>query len=249
MDPRAPLFPGLSRQIANLVERQSYATHCDLLDYPHQILFHRSPLLRPFPGFDPTQQRDKIPNLRRVVEGIDGLVIQPGEAFSFWRRVGAPRRRRKFVPAQAPLDGIMRTQTGGGIVQASNLIFWLLAHSPLVLIERWRHAYDCFADCARTQPFGSGATVLYPHRDLRLKNQSTQSFQIRLWLSPTHLNGTLNSDAPLDQEISIVESDHRIHEQSQGVYSRHNKLWRQLGTQKTLLVENNALLTYDPNAA
>ena len=122
----------------------------------------------------------------------------------------------------------------------------MAAHSPLTIVERWRHSYDVFADVRRTQPFGSGATVAYNHRDLRFRNDTVHTYQIRLWLSPTHLHGALNSDAALDTPISVEESDHAITSEWWGGYARHNKLWRVQGTQRSLLVRNHALLLYEP---
>ena len=62
--------------------------------------------------------------------------------------------------------GIQGNLWAGGFMN-SNLLFWLIAHSPMTLVERWRHGYDAFPDAGRTQPFGSGATVVFNHRDLR----------------------------------------------------------------------------------
>jgi hypothetical protein len=31
---------------------------------------------------------------------------------------------------------------------------------PLKVTERWRHTHDVFPDANRTQPFGSGATLV-----------------------------------------------------------------------------------------
>ena len=234
------------RSLANALDRQAYADTRELQDLPHPIFSHQTPLFRPLIGVARPLMDAKVTNLRRAVEAIDGLVLAPGEALSFWRRVGAPLATRGFVKGFALHEGKVVPSIGGGLCQASNLLFWMAAHSPLQLMERWRHSYDVFADVRRTQPFGSGATVAFNHRDLRLLNPTAHRYQIRLWLSPTHLHGALNADAPLPEPITVEESDHAITSQWWGGYARHNKLWRVQGARRSLLVENNALLLYEP---
>ena len=238
--------PRLRRQLARVLDRQVYANRCELQDLPHRVFAHRVPLYRPFPGMGREVAAAKTRNLRRALATLDGLVIEPGQAFSFWHLVGAPTLARGFVLGPDLHQGQLRRHPGGGLCQASNLIFWMAAHSPLLILERWRHAYDAFADTARTQPFGSGASLLYNYRDLRLKNHSVQRWQLRLWLSPNHLHGSLNAEAPLTEPITVVETDTAIYAHDAGRFTRHNKLWRVQGGQRQLLVENNALLTYTP---
>lgn len=45
-------------------------------------------------------------------------------------------------------------------------------HTPLTVVERWRHTYDVFPDNNRTQPFASGATCAYPALDLQIENRT-----------------------------------------------------------------------------
>ena len=239
------LFPNLRRRVANLVDHQIYADKHALDNLSNELLQHRTPLWRPLEGLSRDATSLKVTNLQRVIESIDGIIISPGEAFSFWRIVGKPSLKSGFRKALGGIDGSLVMHMGGGIPQATNLIFWMAAQGPFEVLERWRHTYDLFPDVARTLPFGSGATVLAEHRDLRLKNSSVHKVQIRLWLTPTHLHGALYSDAfiPL---FDVAESDHRIVDQGNGKFTRHNKIWRIMDGKKKLLVENNALLSYVP---
>jgi vancomycin resistance protein VanW len=70
-------------------------------------------------------------------------------------------------------------------------------HTPLTVVERWRHNYDVFPDADRTQPFGSGATVFFNYIDLQVRNDTNQTFYLRLWLTDTHLCGEWRSDRPI----------------------------------------------------
>ena len=119
-------------------------------------------------------------------------------------------------------------------------------------MERYRHSHDVFPDSNRTQPFGSGATCAYPHRDLMIANHTDQVFQLRLRVGEENLEGAWRSDTPLTVSYRIVERDHEFRPEFFGGYSRHNKLYRQTldrdGTvlDEELMVVNHALMMYSP---
>ncbi|MBU2566596.1 VanW family protein, partial [Patescibacteria group bacterium] len=135
----------------------------------------------------------------------------------------------------------------------SNLIYWVTLHTPLTVIERWRHGYDVFPDIKRKQPFGSGATCAYPNIDLQIKNDTKQKFQLKLKITDDHLVGKWLSDEDIDVEYIIFEKDHEIKHELFGAYSRNNKIYRKVIDKKTgaetseeLIAENNALMMYSP---
>ena len=76
------------------------------------------------------------------------------------------------------------------------------------------------------------------------------SFVIKLWLDKTHLHGELFSNEQLTETYSIEERNHLIKQQAWGGYSRHNHIVKkkhyQEKTTETLLVENHAIMMYNP---
>lgn len=60
--------------------------------------------------------------------------------------------------------GRVGTGVGGGLCQLSNLIYWMTIHTPLTIVERYKHSYDVFPDSNRTQPFSSVATCVNNNR-------------------------------------------------------------------------------------
>ncbi|SEN89489.1 VanW like protein [Paenibacillus sophorae] len=60
---------------------------------PCKVFEHATPLLRELRKVDMQLQYNKITNLRMAVQKLDGLIIRPGETFSYWRRIGKPTRR------------------------------------------------------------------------------------------------------------------------------------------------------------
>ena len=133
---------------------------------------HATPLLRHLRGEEMVWQENKVTNLKLAVSRLDGLILKPGETFSYWRLIGRPTARKGYKEGMVLFLGRIGGDIGGGLCQLSNLIFWMTLHTPLTVTERYRHSHDVFPDSNRTQPFGSGATCAYPHRDLMIRNDT-----------------------------------------------------------------------------
>ncbi len=127
----------------------------------HIVTSHKTPLYRRLRNVDMWLQENKVTNLKLASEKLNGLTLKSGETFSFWRMVGNPTKGKGFLEGMVLTNGSFTAGVGGGLCQLSNLIYWMALHTPLTITERWRHTHDVFPDANRTQPFGSGATVVY----------------------------------------------------------------------------------------
>ena len=213
---------------------------------------HATPLMRHLRGEEMEWQKNKITNLKLAAARLDGLVLHPGETFSYWKLIGKPSRRKGYKEGMVLFLGRIGSDVGGGLCQLSNLIFWMTLHTPLTVTERYRHSHDVFPDANRTQPFGSGATCAYPHRDLMIRNDTDRDFQLCLRVGETHLEGEWRATEPPAARYEILERDHRMDQASWGGYIRHNALYRRIcspdGTflKEEFLLENDAIMMYSP---
>jgi vancomycin resistance protein VanW len=221
-------------------------------NYPHRVTEHSTPLFRRLAGVDQQLQRNKVVNLGLALERIDGLVLAPGQRFSFWWQVRKATARRGFLDGLVLSHGQTVAGVGGGLCQLTNLIYWMTLHTPLTVVERWRHSYDVFPDVGRTQPFGSGATCAWPVLDLQIENTTTTAFRLGLDLSATHLRGAWTANAPVSAGYQVYESDHVMTNEGPGVFVRHNVLRRRVlgpaGEQvdDELVAVNQARMMYQP---
>lgn len=222
----------------------------DILSY--EAMTHATPLLRSLRNVDMVLQYNKITNLRLAIAKLDGLMVQPGETFSYWRSIGKPSKRKGYLEGMVLHYGRFHSGVGGGLCQLSNLIYWMTLHTPLTVTERHRHSYDVFPDEQRTQPFGSGATCSYNYLDLQVKNNTNQTYQLKLWLDDSHLHGEWRCDEQSLYKYEVYESDHRISLEPWGGYIRSNKISRKIFTRSGDLVgdeavtDNYALMMYSP---
>jgi len=222
---------------------------------PYLIVAHKTPLLRQLKNVDMWLQYNKVNNLKLAIDRVNGLIIAPGETFSFWYLVGKPTRKKGYLEGMVLCNGSFKPGIGGGLCQLSNLIYWMTLHSPLTVKERWRHNYDVFPDANRTQPFGSGATVVYNYVDLRITNHTDTDYQLVLWLDEEFLHGEWRSQqAPL-YTYEVYEKQHLITQEWWGGYIRHNQLNRRIydlngqEIEDAAISENHAVMMYSPMLA
>ncbi|MDQ3110301.1 MAG: VanW family protein [Bacteroidota bacterium] len=220
---------------------------------PYRIKKHQSVLLKKLGESDMQLQINKVTNLKIAIRNIDGVIIKPGERFSFCKLVGLPTKRKGYLPGMELTFGEARAGIGGGICQVSNLIHWLVMHSPLTVTERYHHSFDPFPDDGRVLPFGSGATVFYNYRDYQFTNTTNHTFQINLWITDKCLEGELRINEELDYAYHVMEKEHRFLK-IDGQFYRKNEIWREkllkfeggkiVSTE--LLTKNFARVTYVP---
>ena len=232
--------------------RYHWASQRQSVSLPYIQTSHATPLYRHLRGEEMELQKNKVVNLQLAAARLNGVVLRPGETFSYWRLIGKPSRKKGYREGMVLFLGRIGSDVGGGLCQLSNLIFWMTLHTPLTVVERYRHSHDVFPDSNRTQPFGSGATCAYPHRDIMIRNDTDQCFQLCVRVGETHLEGEWRAEVPQKVQYEILERNARMDQASWGGYIRHNELFRRVfdldGTllREEFLFANDAIMMYSP---
>ena len=200
---------------------------------------------------DPELQQNKVENLKVACPTIDGILIKPGETFSFWRQLGEATADKGYVEGMQLSQGEVVRGVGGGLCQLANLLYWMALHTPLEIVERHHHSFDPFPDENRVLPFGSGAGVFYNYIDLRFHNPTEFTFQIKLWITDDHLKGAIYSDRETPHSFHVFEKNHRFITKD-GKNFRENEIWRSKNDRRTgnhvaeeMLVKNFAEVKYE----
>lgn len=235
-----------------LTSKRLYAKTFNPQPFQHLVFTHQSKLYRQLQDVDMWYQDNKVHNLSIAIQQLNGLILKPGETFSYWKLIGNPTKRKGYIPGMILFHGSFKPGIGGGLCQLSNLIYWMTLHTPLTVIERHRHSYDVFPDANRKQPFGSGATCAYNFLDMQIQNQTNHPYQLNLWLTGTQLVGEWRStQAPLTSYY-VYEKDHAITHEYWGAYVRHNTIHRKVYNLQQeeindeYVTENHALMMYEP---
>lgn len=214
---------------------------------------HQSLLRRKLGDSDPQLQENKVHNLKLACPTIDGVLIKPGEKFSFWRQIGEATAEKGYLEGMQLSRGEVVRGVGGGLCQLSNLLYWMALHTPLKVVERHHHSFDPFPDENRVLPFGSGCGVFYNYIDLRFFNPTDITFQVKLWITDNHLKGAILSDVETPHSYHITEKNHRFSRDGDRTF-RENEIWREVIDRRTgehireeLVVKNRAEIKYELN--
>lgn len=113
----------------------------------------------------------KLANIRLGAGLLDGVVIGPGELFSFWALVGRPSAAAGFQLGRSIRGGVAGGDIGGGLCQVSGIAYEAGLRAGLTVVERHPHSRDLYTEAERFTPLGMDATVVWPYRDLRLLNR------------------------------------------------------------------------------
>jgi len=180
----------------------------DSAPLPVRVYAHKSLIRRTLGEVNMQLQENKAINLSIAAPRINGIVIRPGETFSFWALVGYCSARKGYREGLTISRGKAIAGVGGGLCQFTNLLHWLALHSPLDITEHHHHdGVDLFPDFGRQVPFGCGTSIHYNNLDYRLTNNTEQDFQLLTWVSDTHLHGELRCAAPLSVRWHIAETE------------------------------------------
>ena len=242
----------LKRKIRDVVRRCRFATERTESSLPVLVYRHKSLIRRRLGNVDMQLQENKATNLSLAITHIDGLVIHPGETFSIWKLIGRTSERRGFKEGLTIEKGRPAQGIGGGLCQLSNLIHWMVLHSELTITEHHHHdGIDLFPDFGRQIAFGTGTSISYNYIDYRVKNTTTNTYQLRLWVDDKYLCGELRATEPQTHSFHI-HAENEFFSREDGVIYRNGQVFRDVIDRNTgsridsqLIRTNHARIMYD----
>ncbi len=113
----------------------------------------------------------RIYNVNLATSRINGVLIAPGETFSFDKALGDVSAFTGYKQAYVIQDGKTVLGDGGGVCQVSTTFFRAILDAGLPVIERNAHAYRVGYYEENSAP-GIDATVFVPSVDLKFKNDT-----------------------------------------------------------------------------
>ncbi|MEG0911254.1 MAG: VanW family protein [Ruthenibacterium sp.] len=218
----------------------------------HTICTHQSLICRKLGNTDLVLQAHKAQNLAIAAPLVNGILIRPGETFSFWHLVGACTARKGYLDGLTIAHGMPSHDIGGGMCQFTNLIHWLVLHTSLTITEHHHHdGVDLFPDYGRVIPFGLGTSILYNYLDYRVRNDTDNTYQLMVFTDGTYLHGTLYAKALQPYKYHIAaENEHFVREG--GIVYRCGNITRRCVDKRTgntletvRIKQNHARVAYD----
>lgn len=145
----------------------------------------------------------RVNNIRQVASMLDGLIVRPGETFSFNKTVGPRTRAAGYDEAPVIRDGVLTPGVGGGICQVSTTLFNAVFFAGLPIVERHPHSF--YID---HYPIGRDATVSYGGPDLKFRNDSDRVILISVSATESSVQVSLAS-AVWDRTVTYTTTPFR----------------------------------------
>ena len=121
---------------------------------------------------------ERINNIRLAASKLDGLILLPGESFSYNDTVGKRTQEAGFQYADAYSDGQVVPELGGGICQVSSTLYSAALYSRLKILSRTNHYFKVgYLD------FGMDATVSWGAPDFKFRNDKELPIKLAAYLN------------------------------------------------------------------
>ena len=240
------------RRIKDALSFNRFALKKTSESLPVLIYSHKSLMRRKLGNTEMQLQENKVVNLNIAAPKVTGVLIYPGETFSFWKLVGCYSEKEGYKEGLTISNGKTSKGIGGGLCQFTNLIHWMVLHTPLQIVEHHHHGgMDLFPDFGRQIPFGTGTSVVYNYIDYRFKNNTNKIFQLIVYTTDEYLCGELRCSEPLDIKYHIKSENDRFVKIDDVVY-RKGEVFRECIDKvtgnvisKDLIKSNFARVMYD----
>ena len=160
-----------------------------------------------------TQDENRNNNLRRACESMNGLVLQPGDIFSYNDTLGPRTKENGYLRAGAYSGWELVQSYGGGICQGSTTIYGAALYADLEIVHRKNHGYMV----GYTEP-GLDATVNWGGPDFQFRNNTHFPIKIEAEVSDGFVKvsilGTEERDYFIEMESEAQWGDDVIYAKS-----------------------------------
>ena len=240
------------RNIKDMFSKETFSIEKTTEKLPVTIYKHNSLIRRKLGNVNMELQENKAKNLSLASPKISGILIKPGETFSFWKLVGRCLEKDGYKEGLTISSGRPSSGIAGGMCQLTNLIHWMILHTDMQITEHHHHdQIDLFPDFKRVIPFGTGTSIMYNYLDYRFKNTTNLTYQLIIYVTDEYLCGELRANNRQDYKYHIQAEDIYFSKEKDGIY-RNGKVYREKNDCKTgnciskeLIRVNHAKVCYD----
>ena len=163
-------------------------------------------VLGTYTAYSVSDPENRDVNLKLSCQAINGIVLMPGEIFSYNPALGERTPQAGWKEADG-YDGSATIKTyGGGICQASSCLYLSALLADLEIVERVNHGF-----ISAYMPYGMDATVSWGGPEFRFKNSTEYPLRIEAWASggavSVRLVGTDTKDYYVKMTYDILETE------------------------------------------
>ena len=152
-----------------------------------------------------TSSSNRQNNLKLACQAINGIILYPGDVFSYNDTLGERTAEKGYKPAGTYMGGQTVQTYGGGICQVSSTLYYCTLVADLEILVRQNHGYN-----TGYMPMGMDATVDWGSLDFRFRNNT--DYPIRIEASAegsktsVRIVGTDTKDYYVKMEYEVLET-------------------------------------------
>ena len=144
---------------------------CTLTDPDYTVDEYKALLFRDVLGqcttdFNPGN-KGRTTNVLLATDFCNGVILMPGDVFSYNDSVGPRTYERGFKDATVYVGNSAEDGVGGGICQVSSTIYYAALRADLKIVERYAHSR-----MVTYVPLGEDATVAWGSKDFKFENNT-----------------------------------------------------------------------------
>ena len=139
---------------------------------------------------------NRVHNVKLAARSINGIILNPGEVFSYNKALGPRTAARGYRAAGIFSGGEVVDGLGGGICQVSSTLYMATMYADLKTVERKNHSF--YVDYA---PKGQDATVVYGSIDFKFQNNT--EYPIKIVASATNSSITVTIKGTKTQQKTV----------------------------------------------
>lgn len=147
--------------------------------------------------------KGRTTNVKLAAQKINGVILNPGEVFSFNNTVGKRTAEAGFENATIYTSNGMEDGLGGGICQVSSTLYNATLYADLETVERRNHKYK-----VTYVKLGTDATVAWGSIDFRFKNSRNYPVKIEATVSGNSLTVAIKGTKEDDRQVTITTNSY-----------------------------------------
>jgi vancomycin resistance protein YoaR len=155
-----------------------------------------------------TTNKNRNQNISLAVNAINGVVLKPGEEFSFNNTTGNRTSEKGYQPAGAYRNGVLIEEPGGGVCQVSTTLYHAIIESGFKTTERNSHSF-----APSYVEKGQDAMVSfdgYAGPDLKFINTGSTSVVLRASLEGTTLKISIVGIPILEDGVKVTIRSEKV---------------------------------------
>lgn len=217
------VIPGAFGYHFNMEKAQSLADQAEYgetvyipMEFQEPEIFGDNVYFRDVLGYCETKHTDdenRNNNLRQACKSMNGVILQPGEAFSYNDTLGQRTKENGYLRAGAYSGWELVQAYGGGICQGSSTLYCAALYADLEIIQRKNHGYKVgYLDA------GLDATVNWGGPDFQFRNNTHFPIKIAAEVSDGMVKvtilGTEERDYYIEMETETIWGSDAIYAKS-----------------------------------